>query len=47
MKKKIGKELAEFTLEEISSVDDIVSSNAYALKSTLSTNREAYQFIDR
>ncbi len=35
------------TLGEISSVDDIVSSNADALKSTLSTNQEAYQFIDR
>ncbi len=32
---------AEFTLGEISSADDIVSSNAYALKSTLSTNQEA------
>ena len=32
---------AEFTLGEIISADDIVSSNAYALKSTLSTNQEA------
>jgi transposase len=46
-RKTIGKELAELTLGEISSVDDIVSSNADALKSTLSTNQEAYQFIDR
>ena len=35
------------TLGEMSSVDDIVSSNADGLKSTLSTNQEAYQFIDR
>ena len=41
LNKTIGKELAEFTLGEISSADDIVSSNAYALKSTLSTNQEA------
>ena len=40
----IGKELAEFTLGEISSADDIVSSNAYALKSTLSANQEAPPF---
>ena len=46
-RKTIGKELAELTLGEISSVDDIASSNADALKSTLSTNQEAYQFIDR
>ena len=41
LNKTIGKELAEFTLGEISSAEDIVSSNAYALKSTLSTNQEA------
>jgi len=32
---------AGITLGEIGSVDDIVSSNTYALKSTLSTNQEA------
>ena len=41
LNKTIGKELAEFTLGEISSMDDIVGSNAYALKSILSTNQES------
>jgi len=41
LNKTIGKELAEFTLGEISSMDDIVSSDTYALKSILSKNQEA------
>ena len=38
---KIRQELPEYTLEEISSMDDPVDSNIYALKSTLSMNQEA------
>ena len=38
---KIRQELPEYTLEEISSIDDPVDSNIYALKSTLSMNQEA------
>ena len=41
LNKAIGKELAEFTLGETGSVDDIVSGNTYALKSTPSKNQEA------
>ena len=40
-KTTIGKELAEFTLGETGSVDDIVDSNIHALKSTPSKNQEA------
>ncbi len=39
--RKIRQELPEYTLGEISSMDDIVSSNTYALKSILSKNQEA------
>ena len=39
--KTIGKELAEFTLGEISSMDDPASSNTCVLKSILSKNQEA------
>ena len=38
---KIRQELPEYTLEETGNVDDIVSSNTYALKSTPSMNQEA------
>ena len=41
LNKTIGKELAEFTLGETSSMDDPVDSNIYALKSILSQNQEA------
>ena len=37
-RKTIGQELSKSTLGKIGSADDIVSSNTYALKSTLSTN---------
>ena len=41
LNKTIRQELPEYTLGEISSMDDPVDSNIYALKSTLSTNQEA------
>ena len=41
LSKTIRQELPEFTLGEISSMDDIVSSDTYALKSILSKNQEA------
>jgi putative transposase len=41
LNKTIGKELAKFTLGEISSMDDPVARKSYALKSILSQNQEA------
>ncbi len=41
LNKTIGRVPAEFTLGEISSMDDIASSNTCALKSILSKNQEA------
>ena len=47
LNKTIRQELPEYTLGETGSMDDIVSSNAYALKSIPSSNQEAPQFIER
>ncbi len=41
LNKKIGRVSPEFTLGEISSMDDPIDSNIYMLKSILSTNQEA------
>ncbi len=41
LNKTIGRVPAEFTLGEISSMDDPIDSNIYTLKSILSTNQEA------